>query len=126
MSYPGPPAPYPARLIPPSGSVRRPAVHSGVLPAIFQRHSAPFRRKYRTAAPACIVMIMKSSAHAIAAALAVTLSAHILLFLAAGAAAATLLVYAGIALPAVWSDKPARRKAAAAVLHQILNARIGA
>ena len=71
-------------------------------------------------------MIMKSSAHAIAAALAVTLSAHILLFLAAGAAAATLLVYAGIALPAVWSDKPARRKAAAAVLHQILNARIGA
>lgn len=71
-------------------------------------------------------MLMKSSAHAIAAALAVTLPVHMLLFLVGGAAVAALLLYAGIALPAVWSDKPARRKAAAAVLHQILNARTGA
>jgi hypothetical protein len=32
----------------------------------------------------------------------------------------TLLVYAGIALPAIWSASPARRKAAAAVLGQVL------
>lgn len=49
-----------------------------------------------------------------------------LLFLADEAAVAALLVYAGIALPAVWSDKPARRRAAAAVLRQILNACTGA
>ena len=36
-----------------------------------------------------------------------------------------LLVYTGIALPAVWSAKPARRKAAAAVLRQVLNAWTG-
>jgi hypothetical protein len=33
-----------------------------------------------------------------------------------------LLVYLGIALPAVWSAKPARRKAAATVLAQVLGA----
>jgi hypothetical protein len=33
-----------------------------------------------------------------------------------------VLVYAGIALPAVWSAKPCRRRAAAAVLGQILAA----
>ena len=38
----------------------------------------------------------------------------------AGLAVMVLLVYAGIALPAVWSTKPARRKAAADVLRQIL------
>lgn len=67
---------------------------------------------------------MNASARAIAA-IAVTLPAHVLLFLGAGVAALVLLIYAGIALPAVWSAKPARRKAAAAVLRQILNACTG-
>ena len=40
--------------------------------------------------------------------------------------ALVLLVYIGIALPAVWSAKPARRKAAAAVLRQFFNACTGA
>ena len=50
---------------------------------------------------------------------------HVLLILIVGVAALALLVYFGIALPAVWSAKSARRKAAATVLHQILNACIG-
>jgi hypothetical protein len=33
-----------------------------------------------------------------------------------------LLVYAGIALPAIWSRNPQRRREAASVLRQILNA----
>jgi hypothetical protein len=67
-------------------------------------------------------MIMKASARAVTAtALAATLPFHMLLILSGGAAALFLLIYIGIALPAVWSDKPARRKAAAAILHQILN-----
>ncbi len=45
---------------------------------------------------------------------------HLMLALAAGAGLLALLVFFGIALPAVWSSKPARRKAAAAVLEQIL------
>jgi len=49
----------------------------------------------------------------------------VLLILSGGVAALVLLVYAGIALPAIWSAKPARRKAAAPVLRQILNACIG-
>jgi hypothetical protein len=36
-----------------------------------------------------------------------------------------VLVCIGIALPAVWSAKAARRKAAAAVLRQVLNACTG-
>jgi hypothetical protein len=32
-----------------------------------------------------------------------------------------ILVYAGVMLPAVWSSRPARRAAAAAVLQQILD-----
>jgi len=32
-----------------------------------------------------------------------------------------ILVYAGVMLPAVWSARPARRAAAAAVLQQILD-----
>lgn len=39
----------------------------------------------------------------------------------AGLAVLVLLVYIGIALPAAWSTKPARRKAAAEVLRQILD-----
>jgi hypothetical protein len=38
----------------------------------------------------------------------------------AGLAVLVLLIYFGIALPAVWSAKSARRKAAADVLRQIL------
>jgi hypothetical protein len=70
---------------------------------------------------------MKASARAIAAiaAVAVTLPAHALLILSGGTAALVLLVYIGIALPAVWSAKAARRKAAAAILRQILNACTG-
>lgn len=64
---------------------------------------------------------MNASARAAAAAVITTLPVHVLLFLVAGAAVIILLVYAGIALPAVWSAKPARRKAAAAVLRQILD-----
>jgi hypothetical protein len=65
---------------------------------------------------------MNASARAITAALAVTLPVHMLLILGSGIAALVLLIYIGIALPAIWSAKPARRKAAAAVLRQILNA----
>jgi hypothetical protein len=32
-----------------------------------------------------------------------------------------ILVYAGVVLPAVWSARPARRAAAAAILQQILD-----
>jgi hypothetical protein len=49
------------------------------------------------------------------------LPVHILLAVAISAGVLTLLVYAGIALPAVWSDSPARRKAAADVLRQLLS-----
>jgi hypothetical protein len=69
-----------------------------------------------------IVVGVKVSVLGIAAATAVTLPAHVFLILAAGAAGVVLLVYVGIALPAVWSAKPARRCAAAAVLRQILDA----
>jgi hypothetical protein len=56
------------------------------------------------------------------AALTATLPTHVLSILCGGAAGLVLLIYIGIALPAVWSAKPARRKAAAAVLAQILDA----
>jgi hypothetical protein len=70
---------------------------------------------------------MKVSARAIAAVatVAVTLPAHVLLILSGGAAALILLAYLGIALPAIWSAKPARRKAAANVLRQLLNTSAG-
>jgi len=68
---------------------------------------------------------MNGSALTITAALAVTLPAHVLLILCSGIAVLFLLIYIGIALPAIWSAKPARRKAAAAVLRQILNACTG-
>jgi hypothetical protein len=64
---------------------------------------------------------MKASPRAIAA-VAVTLPADVLLILSGVIAALVLLVYIGIALPAVWSAKPARRKAAADVLRQVLHA----
>jgi hypothetical protein len=65
---------------------------------------------------------MNATASTMTAALAVTPPAHMLLIFSIGVAALCLLAYLGIALPAVWSAKPARRKAAAAVLYQILNA----
>lgn len=68
---------------------------------------------------------MNASDRAITAALAVTLPVHVLLILGSGIAALVLLVFLGIALPAIWSAKPARRKAAAAVLRQILNVSTG-
>jgi hypothetical protein len=61
-----------------------------------------------------------------ASALTATLPVHALLILSGGVAALVLLVYVGIALPAVWSAKSARRKAAAAVLELILEAWAGA
>lgn len=51
-----------------------------------------------------------------------TAAPHLVAVIAADAALLALLVFAGIALPAVWSSKSARRKAAAAVLGQILAA----
>lgn len=63
---------------------------------------------------------MKTSVLGISAATAVVLPVHVLLILSAWAAGPVLLTYIGIALPAVWSAKPARRKAAAAVLRLIL------
>jgi hypothetical protein len=66
-------------------------------------------------------MPMNASALGVAT-LVATLPAHVLLILGGGIAVLVLLVYVGIALPAVWSAKPARRKAAAAVLAQILDA----
>jgi len=68
---------------------------------------------------------MNASALGISAALGTTLAAHVLLILSGEVAALVLLVYIGIALPAVWSAKPARRKAAGAVLRQILDAWTG-
>jgi hypothetical protein len=65
---------------------------------------------------------MKASVVATAAAAAAALPVHLLLIMAGGAAGLVLLVYVGIALPAVWSACPARRRAAAAVLRLILDA----
>lgn len=63
---------------------------------------------------------MNASAFKLAAILAVALPVHVLLILGSGMALLVLLVYAGVALPAVWSADPARRKAAASVLRDIL------
>jgi hypothetical protein len=65
---------------------------------------------------------MNITASATAAALATCLPVNALLAISAGIAALVLLIYIGIALPAVWSTRPTRRKAAAAVLEQLLGA----
>ena len=70
-------------------------------------------------------MLMNASTCMITAAVAATLPVHVLLILSVGIAAFVLLVYIGIALPAIWSAKPARRKAATPVLLQVLNALTG-
>ena len=89
---------------PVSGSVRCLGPHSGVLPAALGKRSAHFRCQRWPAASAHILIFMKASARAIAAvaAIAVTLPPHLLLVLSGGIAALVLLVYIGIALPAVW------------------------
>jgi hypothetical protein len=66
---------------------------------------------------------MNTSARAATAALAISLPVHLVIAIAWGAAALALLIYTGIALPAVWSAKPARRTAAAAVLRQLIDIR---
>jgi hypothetical protein len=108
-----------------SGSLRCSRLHSAVLPAAFHQSSASFRCQRPLAAPVRILKFMNTNARGLTAALAVTLPVHLLLILSGGVAALVLLVYIGIVLPAVWSAKPARRKAAAAVLCQVLNAWIG-
>jgi hypothetical protein len=65
---------------------------------------------------------MKTFVRSTTATAAAVLPVHVLLILAGGAAGLSLLVYLGIVLPAVWSARPARRRAAAAVLHLILDA----
>jgi len=50
------------------------------------------------------------------------LDPRMLQFVLVSLAVLVFLIYSGIALPAVWSAKPARRRAAADVLHQILDA----
>lgn len=56
----------------------------------------------------------------IAVAVAAALPVHLLIIVTVSTGILALLVYAGIALPAVWSARPTRRKAAAEVLRQIL------
>lgn len=48
-------------------------------------------------------------------------NSYLLLLVAVGA---FLLIYFGVVLPAIWSRKPARRKAAASVLAQLLGFRL--
>ena len=64
------------------------------------------------------LIVRGASITGVLAALAAT--SHLMPAIVAGAALLALLVFFGIAFPAVWSSKPARRKAAAAVLAQIL------
>ena len=52
----------------------------------------------------------------------VTFASHTLWAVTAGLMSLAVLIYIGIALPAIWSAKPARRKAAAVILKQIFSA----
>ena len=64
---------------------------------------------------------MKTPARPAAGALlGAALASHLFPAVAVGLAGLALLIFTGIALPAVWSAKAARRKAAADVLRQIL------
>jgi len=65
-------------------------------------------------------LLMASRAGASAVVAVVIAAPHMVAAIAVGATLLALLVFLGIALPAVWSSKPARRRAAAAVLEQIL------
>jgi hypothetical protein len=110
-----PRAPFGIRCCPPtSPQFRRPA--SG-----FSYYSASVRHQQPIRAVPGIVISMNAFAIGIAA-LTASLPAHTLLILGSVGAGFVLLIYIGIALPAIWSAKSARRKAAAAVLAQILTA----
>lgn len=66
---------------------------------------------------------MKASALSVAAGVTGTvLDPQLSKLIIMSVAAIVLLIYTGIALPAVWSKKPTRRSAATEVLRQILNA----
>lgn len=65
---------------------------------------------------------MKTSGFGIAIDLSrASIDPHLSQVILTGLAGLVLLIYVGIALPAVWSAKPTRRKAAADVLRQILS-----
>jgi hypothetical protein len=67
---------------------------------------------------------MKPSALSVAAGVTGTvLDPQIFKLILVSMAVVVLLIYTGITLPAVWSKKPGRRKAAAEVLRQILSVR---
>jgi hypothetical protein len=65
-------------------------------------------------------MLMSVSSSNAVIALTSAFPYHLLLVAVGSASVLALLVYVGVVLPAVWSAKPARRQAAAAVLRQIL------
>lgn len=65
-------------------------------------------------------LLMTRGANVVGLLTALTAAPHLLVVIAAGVGLLALLIFLGIALPAVWSSKPARRKAATAVLGQIL------
>lgn len=65
---------------------------------------------------------MKASVFGISAVVAANVPVPVLLILAGGATGLILLVCIGIALPAVWSSKAARREAATTALRLILDA----
>jgi hypothetical protein len=109
-------------LCPVSGAVRRPHPQSGVPPAVLHEYSALLRCQQPIAALSSILVVMKASALGIIAAAAAAFPVHVLLILLGATAGLILLIYLGIALPAVWSAKPARRKAATTVLRLILDA----
>jgi len=65
---------------------------------------------------------MKNHASRMTAILAAAaVATHGLVAIAAGVGVLALLVFAGIAMPAVWSENPARRAAATNVLERILD-----
>jgi hypothetical protein len=63
---------------------------------------------------------MKTPVLGISAAAIAALPVHVLLIVSAGTTGLIMLIYIGIALPAVWSANLARRRAAVAVLRLIL------
>jgi hypothetical protein len=66
---------------------------------------------------------MKASALSVAAGVTGTvLDPQLSKLILVSMAVMVLLIYTGIALPAVWSKEPSRRKAAAEVLRQVLSA----
>src|SRR5579862_4397392 len=98
-----------------------PSCQLNLLACTFLLRSGPVRRYHPSTPSSRMVIFMKASAARVTTAvLAVVVPVHVLLLFLAGAGVLTLLVYGGLALPAVWSAKPARRRAAADVLRKIL------